>query len=265
MLHLIKAKKSPHLSPNQELMKSSIQIFTSLVAALATLSQSAIAASIYTFPQNYPSLGSSPANSFKIADKAVIIDNDALTVGAKNRATLLKCSESNPCIATNNISLSKGYLFLMSDDEDIVNSYNKKIYTGKKQDESDTSKFCIVTNNGQKGFGGFPIDNRNRTQGIVFNLLKEKANGSQFALNTKRIMKYLQEQKEVTTESDLRLNTLLPLKRSGLIGVSSTGYFHINTTDDLRDSYNYHKTKLDAIQKTLDMYKKRAALEGVIL
>jgi hypothetical protein len=44
------------------------------------------------------SLGSSSANSFKIASKAVIIDNDALTVGAKNRANLLECSESTPCI-----------------------------------------------------------------------------------------------------------------------------------------------------------------------
>lgn len=79
-------------------MKSFIQIFASLVAALATLSQSAIAASSSTFPQNSSSLGSSPANSFKIADKAVIIDNDALTVGSINRKNLLKCSESIPCI-----------------------------------------------------------------------------------------------------------------------------------------------------------------------
>jgi hypothetical protein len=177
-------------------------------------------------------------------------------------------SAANPWVATNGISLSKGYLFLMSDNEDIVNSYNKKIYTNGKQEDTDTSKFCIITNNGQrKSFAGFPIDNRNRIQGVVFNLLKQKANGSQLALNTKQILEYLRKQKEYeyVTEPNLRLNTLLPLKRSGLIGVSHNGYFYINTTSDLRDSYNYHKTKLDAIQKTLDMYKKRAILDGIVL
>lgn len=51
------------------------------MAALATLSQSAIAASSTTFSEKSSSLGSSP-NSFKIADKAVIINNNALTVGS---------------------------------------------------------------------------------------------------------------------------------------------------------------------------------------
>jgi hypothetical protein len=85
-------------------MKSSIRTSASLLAILATFCQSAIAASSSPLSRNSidwqysSSLGSSSANSFKIASKAVIIDNDALTVGAKNRANLLECSESTPCI-----------------------------------------------------------------------------------------------------------------------------------------------------------------------
>jgi hypothetical protein len=85
-------------------MKSSIRTSASLLAILATFCQSTIAASSSPLSRNSidwqysSSLGSSSANSFKIASKAVIIDNDALTVGAKNRVNLLECSESTPCI-----------------------------------------------------------------------------------------------------------------------------------------------------------------------
>jgi hypothetical protein len=84
-------------------MKSSIRTSASLLAILATFSQSAIAASssISQNPidwQYSSSLGFSTANSFKVADKAAIIDNNVLTAGSQNRTDLLKCSESTPCI-----------------------------------------------------------------------------------------------------------------------------------------------------------------------
>jgi hypothetical protein len=96
-------------------MKSSTQVFASLVAALATLSQSAIATpSSRVMSQNaidwqHSSLsvasqatikdsGQSSSRSFRVADRAVIIDADAISVGSKNRTTILKCSESQPCI-----------------------------------------------------------------------------------------------------------------------------------------------------------------------
>jgi hypothetical protein len=92
-------------------MKSSIQVFASLVAALATLSQSAIAtpssrvvsqnissSSVATQAMTDSGKSSNVFRSFRVADRAVIIDSDAISVGSKNRTTILKCSESQPCI-----------------------------------------------------------------------------------------------------------------------------------------------------------------------
>jgi hypothetical protein len=60
-------------------MKSSTQVFASLVAALATFSQPAIATYIH-------------------ADRQVNINSDAINAGTKNRKNLLECSQAKPCI-----------------------------------------------------------------------------------------------------------------------------------------------------------------------
>jgi hypothetical protein len=60
-------------------MKSSTQVFASLVAALATFSQPAIATYIH-------------------ADRQVNINSDDTSAGTKNRKNLLECSQAKPCI-----------------------------------------------------------------------------------------------------------------------------------------------------------------------
>jgi hypothetical protein len=75
---LVKAKKASIFPPIKSLMKSSTQVFTSLVSALAIICQSAIATYVCAAPQ-------------------VTINSGVISIGTKTRTNFLNCSKSNPC------------------------------------------------------------------------------------------------------------------------------------------------------------------------
>ena len=49
--------------------------------------------------------------------------------------------------------------------------------------------------------------------------------------------------KELKTRNGLYYSIILPLKRAGLVGSSSTGFFYIEDENDLRRCFEFHKTK----------------------
>ncbi len=171
-------------------------------------------------------------------------------------------SSANPWIPTNSIFIDNGYLFLISEEEDIILNYNKDIYS--KSNEN-SSKLCIIATGKpklEKNFSGFQIDNRNSLQKIVFNYLKVQKTGADRTLSTNNILSYLKEKGYKYTSDYIKNKVLLPLKRSGLIGVTSSGYFIISNENDLIRTYKYHKEKLYGIQKTIDIYETKAQQMG---
>lgn len=171
-------------------------------------------------------------------------------------------SSANPWIPTNSIFVGNGYLFLISGEEDIISSYNKDIYS--KSDEN-SSKLCIIATgkpNSTRNFSGFQIDNRNNLQKIVFNYLKSQKTGANRTLSINKIAFHLNEKGYIYTYNYIKNKVLLPLKRAGLIGVISSGYFVISNENDLISTYKYHKEKLYGIQKTIDIYEEKAQQMG---
>lgn len=172
-------------------------------------------------------------------------------------------SFSNPWTPTDIIFFHKGYLLLVSDKKDLVNEYNRSIVDKQNGDSSDL--FVVATSNKEKGFNGFAVDTRGRSQGIAFEFLKKEASGLGNAKDAKKIVQFFARQKLNYSEEEVKNKVLLPLKRAGLIGSSTNGYFYINKPSDLLHTYNHHKEKLLRIQKTMDMYKRRGLQMGMHL
>ena len=115
-------------------------------------------------------------------------------------------------------------------------------------------------------FSGFLVDNRNNLQGLVYEFLKVEANGYENAKGTSKIAKFLKEQnKKNYSENEIRNRITIPLKRAGLIGSSTTGFYFIGKPEDLSHTYKYHKTKIESIQRTLEMYSRKAEKWGMSL
>lgn len=165
-------------------------------------------------------------------------------------------SLSNPWIQTDHIFFQNGYLVLVSDEKEFVESFNKKIVDSVDENSSDL--FVVATSGKSKKFAGFSVDTRNKVQGLVYEFLKREGSGFSCIKKSRDIVAFLKSQKIFFTAQKLKVKVLLPLKRAGLIGSTTQGYFHIATFEDLQHSYTHHKEKIAGIQKTLEIYKSKA-------
>jgi hypothetical protein len=170
-------------------------------------------------------------------------------------------SISNPWIPTTGI-LQNGYIYLASDKRDLIDTYNKKVYSNA-EDETRGNLGIIAKSSKEREFSGFLVDNRQSVQMLVFEFLKREASGMHNAKGTRKISEFLVKQKIRMSEQAIRTRITIPLKRAGLIGSSTTGFFFINSVDDLIQAYKHHKGKMRAIQKTLDLYKEKGRQWGV--
>ncbi len=167
----------------------------------------------------------------------------------------------NPWIPTCNI-LQKGYIYFTSDDADKLTEYQKDIYKNVKS--SSRGNLGLVTRSrDEKKFSGFIVDNRHDSQILVNDYLTTHASGREHAKSLGEIQTFLQSQDRDIAKNDMRTNILLPLKRAGLIGSYSRGYFYIATSEDLIQTYESHLEKFRGLKKTLEVYEKRAKAFGI--
>ncbi len=168
-------------------------------------------------------------------------------------------SQHNPWKATYDI-LTKGYIYLVSDSRDLMEEFKPKII-GETKEISDNIGF-ITKINKEKEFKGLILDNRLSTQSMVYLYLKSHAVGLHKAKSKDKIREYLSNNKRIINNQYLLNWILLPLKRAGLIGSCNSGYYFINSEEDFKNSYQFQKSKIDAMQRTLDILNKRAEEKG---
>ncbi len=166
----------------------------------------------------------------------------------------------NPWTQTLNI-LKKGYLFFRSDDKNRLTAYKKDIY--KTADREVHANIGLVATNGKRNFSGFIVDNRHDLQLLALEYLDTHGSGRENAKSSKRIIEHVQRKGKSLTPNDLKSKVMAPLKKTGLIGSCSKGYFYISTIKDLEYSYETHLYELYGLQKTLKIYEKRAGFFGV--
>lgn len=171
-------------------------------------------------------------------------------------------SKHNPWTYTNSI-LNNGYIYLVSDSKDLVAEFKPKI-VGETKETSNNIGF-ITKANKEKEFKGLILDDRLSTQEMVYGYLKSHAKGFGSAKSKDKIIEALKNKNRIINKQHLVNWILLPLKRAGLIGSGSSGYYFIDSEDDFKNSYQFHKAKIDAMQRTIDILNKRAEEKGFTL
>jgi hypothetical protein len=163
-------------------------------------------------------------------------------------------SNNNPWKPTNQI-IHNGCLFLVSDNRDIIDQYQKKIYSNV--DPSTKGNIGIIAKSSKKDFAGFLVDDRVSDQAMVLNYLKVHAKGMDSAKNIKQIQRYLSQHNRSSTDLFIKNKVNLPLKRAGIIGSANSGYYYIDSYEDLLFTYRDHLEKRNAIDKTIKMFVKK--------
>jgi hypothetical protein len=161
-------------------------------------------------------------------------------------------------------AIRKGYIFVASDQTDLIGEFDKKIVESISEDNKGNLGI-VARSKKEKSFSGFVIDNRLSAQTLVLDYLKSHAKGSRQAKNINAIHQYLVTIGKGRSEQDIRFTILLPLKRSGLVGSSNQGYYYIEDAQDFQACYDFHYRQLLGIKKTLRAYEKRANEKGIAL
>jgi hypothetical protein len=161
--------------------------------------------------------------------------------------------------------LRNGCVHFVSSDADIIKDYSPKVYQSKGDSKNigvlATNKSFIKSKK-KSSFSGFFVDDRLSHQTTVFKLLMEQANGRFKAMSTKKIHEKLRQSGILMTGTELKSTVLIPLKREGLIGSNSNGFYFINTLEDFIDTYKTHMYVIENVTKTLDKIKEKAILRG---
>lgn len=66
-------------------------------------------------------------------------------------------------------------------------------------------------------------------------------------------------------DNEIQKSVIFPLKRLGLIGSSTKGYFYIANAADFQEAYDYMESLRDGIEKTMRAYAARAQQQGIAL
>ena len=170
-------------------------------------------------------------------------------------------SVNNPWEPAHQI-LCNGFMIFISDDREVLDQYNKGIFSSSNDREKFTSLGVVAKSSKNNSAHGFMVDKRHSTQSVVFDYLKRNAPGSNSAKSIKVIMDFLHEQKRSFNYEGLKNSILLPLKRAGLVGSSSNGFYYLLTKDDFIETYQSHLDKLNGIERTIKMYEERYRILG---
>lgn len=156
----------------------------------------------------------------------------------------------------------KGILLLATDDRNLILEYDPKAFNNLVEAEFTPMGVVGNNNNDKNRCTSMIVDKRHSLQSIVFDYLKSNAQSRSFAKPVRSLVTYLMERGYAISEQMLRTRVLLPLKREGIVGSNSNGYFFLSSEDDLRVAYEHSKAAIEGMQRTLKLYRKRAETLG---
>ena len=154
---------------------------------------------------------------------------------------------------------SKGYFLMCEDKEnlkDLIGDKKLSSIVGKNQDVHNNmgvlAKGALKSNR----LSGFIMDERFSLQNILFDFLNENAKGFDSAYSSRIITKSL-EKKGNRYSKQLVSLMLNSMKRTGLIGSTTKGYFMLTTDLDIHKSISYHKSIVDGLNSTIAVLKSK--------
>ncbi len=171
-------------------------------------------------------------------------------------------SLNNPWLSTNKILLDKGYLFLATDNKEMVKEYLGSELV-KESKEENHNKLIFITSSNPKNknkntFKGSIVSNFCDIELKIFNYLQTEAMGIGNAKSANNIREFLFTKHKIETELGSVRNYMKYLKRDGYIGSGYNGYFSIVSESDLIHTYQHHQLQLQGLQRTMKIYENRA-------
>lgn len=155
-------------------------------------------------------------------------------------------------------ALSKGRLFLVTaKPEQLLELTGSK---SRAAELRDVKRLGVVVK--AERLSGFVIDDRHALQRMILGFLKTHANGHENPISLEDIRTHLREKGAADMSvSSIQVVLTVPLKKSGAIGSSSKGYFHISNHEDLIVSYCFHHSKVSSISRIMRRYERRGREE----
>lgn len=102
------------------------------------------------------------------------------------------------------------------------------------------------------------VDDRFTLQSQLLSLLKQNAVGHENKLSLRVIADMLEALGTKLTVPTIQIRLTTPLKKAGVIGSNSKGFFFIQSEADLIESYCFHRTKVQSADKIMRRYAARA-------
>jgi len=175
----------------------------------------------------------------------------------------MKMNQTNPWGGILSTILESGLIYFISDDRYVLKELDKDILKSAKDEYAGNLGVVAKPNNGKNKTSGFIVDNRHSSQILVRDFIQTNASGRENAINVEKIMNFLYSINRTPSLSEIKSNILIPLKREGLVGSSSKGYYYINSIDDIIDTYMHHFNSISGIVSTIASYKKKAVEFGI--
>jgi hypothetical protein len=106
---------------------------------------------------------------------------------------------------------------------------------------------------------GFIMDERFSLQNVLYDILNTKAQGYNRALNSKKIVKELANHPSLgrSFRKEFISNILNSMKKAGIIGSSTKGFFTFHSNEDIQKSIDFHQSIVDGFNKTIRVLGSR--------
>jgi len=161
--------------------------------------------------------------------------------------------------------LDNGYVFLISNNNDIISEYDIFTYKNEWQKEIPPNAISFIAKAKEdKQFKRLSFDKHLTIKEEVCDYLNGN-NGEKKAYTKGEILKYLTSKEFKVTPKQLNQIVLKPLREMGIIDSSSKGYYFINSKEDIQRAYNRHHTEYISAKKKMKFYEKKATDLGIML
>lgn len=162
--------------------------------------------------------------------------------------------------------LGSGYIFLISNNNDIVSEYNVYTYENEWQKEIPPNAISFIAKaKGDKKFKGLSFDKHLSIKEEVCDYLKGNEGTEKRVYAKAEILKHLSSEGFKITRKQLNKIVLTPLKEMGIIDSSSKGFYYINSNEDIQRAYNRHHSEYIIAKKKMELYERKASDLGIVL
>jgi len=147
--------------------------------------------------------------------------------------------------------IQRGYLLFAASDVGTLREYKKDLPFSAQS----KPRLGFITKAKKKQLGGFLTDDRYEWMLRILEFLRTESTSRREVRSLRHIQAFIHDTtRESWTKADIQIMITTPLKKFGLIGSNSDGFFVLNDEEDLAESYCFHLSKNQSISRILQKY-----------